>query len=207
MFDYFRRVTSYKARIKGKSEGGKSGNHAILGGTMKGMGWRAGYEAGYDPGPYVTSAIVSKHIQSDANYAMSHVRHAREDALEFHRRMAMALYALSPKLHSDRVCEAKAHSIPMFGYSMNEAFDALQFVDVTQPHEEDTLCFPHIIYTYDGFVNELHRDNDENVWASGIFAALDAATGHLLENHDTMGYHLYNASYEFYSTLFLATES
>lgn len=48
------------------------------GGAMKGMGWRAGYEAGYDMGTYATSAAVKKHIQSDEDYATSYMKHARE---------------------------------------------------------------------------------------------------------------------------------
>ena len=99
----------------------------------------------------------------------------------------------------------------MFGHGASKAFDVLRPVDATQDLEEDTLFSPHIIYTYgtrntiatsdaadlytDGFVNEPHCDNDENIWASGIFAALDARNGQLLDDHDTTRYHFYNASY------------
>ncbi|KAI9836731.1 MAG: hypothetical protein M1837_003263 [Sclerophora amabilis] len=107
-------------------------NHALTQGTMRAMGYRAGYEPGTDYGTYVVKEASEQKL---GQYA-THLR----DATRFHRAMARGFYALAPTLHRARVQEARERQLPLLGNSATERPDAI----IT----EETLFSPHVIYTY-----------------------------------------------------------
>lgn len=69
---------------------------------MKGFGWRAGYEKGYDMGTYAPNSTMQKRIQRDTMESERYREHTGQGALDFHRKMARNLFAMSPAILEER---------------------------------------------------------------------------------------------------------
>lgn len=112
---------------------------------MKGIGWRAGYEKGYDMGTYAPTRTVTTKIATDPTFATSYRKHTTDDALEFHRKMARNFFAMSPALFRSRVHDARQKQLPLVGIGA----DSNDLSSATaESIAEDSLFSPHIIYTY-----------------------------------------------------------
>ena len=180
LFDYIRADERYRIPV--------SSNAAMVEGTMKCAGYRAAYEAGYDYGQYTMYNLEK--LKKDPDLRAKYLRHAAK-AKDVHRLMSEGLYSLSPILLEERALEAQRKGIPLFGDPDNRLSDQSPAINETTPFT------PHIIYTFNGFVNVPHCDNDSNLWATGVWGPCSTKGGlmSMAEGFHQSGHAFYNASY------------
>lgn len=144
-----------KISVNGAQEGRCDASDATLsdadsfiGGVMKAMGWRAGFEKDVDAGTYAAKAAMRKAIRSDTNAASDYMRHVTSDAKRFHQLTSENFFAMSSAIFKERVLQVRKHQVPMFGTTAAELTMRSDTSDATEEITEHSMFSPHVIYTY-----------------------------------------------------------
>lgn len=125
-------------------------NAAQTGGIMKGIGWRAAYESGWDFGTYASSPQTTKTmVRSDAS---GYSDATGWDAMRVHRIMAQHFHDMAPTFHEKTVQLAQKREVPMLGETAQDwekrrakQRDAAASGATVSPQE---LYSSNITYTY-----------------------------------------------------------
>ena len=166
-------------------------NGAMVRGTMKATGYRAATEKDMSFGEYAPTQQVQKRLQTDPEFTAEFWRHL-DKAKGLHQILSKMLYGLAPKLHEELVMEMRRRRLPPLGAKHHDIESEDEEVTESSPFT------PHLIYTYNGFTNKPHCDNDVNLWATGIWGPCDTS-GKLVTHADgfnQQGHYFFNASYK-----------
>lgn len=80
--------------------------------------------------------------------------------------MSQCRYAITPRLLEERLRYASLQGLPLHGHAYDHEDDDAEITE-TSPFA------PHVVYTYEGFANKPHCDNDVNLWTMGFCGAVD----------------------------------
>ena len=87
------------------------------------------------------------------------------NAPTIHRILAQSFHSMVPAFYRARVEEARGRNIPLFGVPYDVEHSAV--------YSSNSLYTPNIAYTFGGFENLGHKDNDINKRVNGMWGPTD----------------------------------